>query len=110
MAVLGPAGVPCAQVNDVAQAVREPHTLARGMIVETGHPRWGTVRSPASPVNVGPRRTEHRRAPFLGEDEDDVLKGLLGYSEQAIERFRADGAFGHAGGGGPDAAVGSGSL
>jgi len=96
LAVLGAVGVPCAQVNDVAQAVREEHTAARGMVVETDHPRWGVVRAPGSPVNVGPRRTEHRRAPFLGEDADDLLASLLGYDEDAVAKFRADGAFGDA--------------
>ncbi len=94
LTVLTAAGVPCAQVNDVAQALREEHTAARGMIVETEHPRWGTVRAPGSPVNVGLRRSDHRRAPFLGEDVDEVLGTLLGYDESTVERLRRAGAFG----------------
>jgi crotonobetainyl-CoA:carnitine CoA-transferase CaiB-like acyl-CoA transferase len=100
LAVLGAAGVPCAQVNDVAQAVTDEHTVARGMVVETEHPRWGVVKAPGSPVNVGPRRTEHRRAPFLGEDADDLLRSLLGYDDDALVQMRQDGAFGEAQAGG----------
>lgn len=96
LTVLTTAGVPCAQVNDVAQALREEHTTARGMVVETEHPRWGTVRAPGSPVNVGPRRREHRRAPFLGEDVNEILGTLLGYDDSTVERLRRAGTFGAA--------------
>jgi crotonobetainyl-CoA:carnitine CoA-transferase CaiB-like acyl-CoA transferase len=81
------AGVPCAPVNDVAAALDEPQTLARGMVVETEHPRWGTVRHVASPVKVGEPRDAHRRAPSLDEDREAILRDVLGWSD---ERIRAD--------------------
>jgi crotonobetainyl-CoA:carnitine CoA-transferase CaiB-like acyl-CoA transferase len=62
--------------------------------VETEHPRFGTVRQLGTPVRVGPGRSEHRRAPRLGEDETAVLTDLLGYDAQRIEQLRAEGAFG----------------
>lgn len=62
LTLLEPAGVPCGPVNDVAAALRDPHTLARDMVVETEHPRYGTVRQVASPVRVGDERPEYRRA------------------------------------------------
>jgi crotonobetainyl-CoA:carnitine CoA-transferase CaiB-like acyl-CoA transferase len=95
---LGPAGVPCAQVNDVAQAFADEHATARRMVVETAHPRWGTVRAPASPVKVGPSPDDHRRAPALGEDGVELLKGLLGYDQEQIAQVRAERAFGDAAG------------
>jgi crotonobetainyl-CoA:carnitine CoA-transferase CaiB-like acyl-CoA transferase len=91
---LGSARVPCGPINTVAEAVADPQTLARGLIVETEHPRFGIVRQLGTPVRVGPGRTEHRRAPQLGEDEAAVLTDLLGYDAEAIELLRAEGAFG----------------
>jgi crotonobetainyl-CoA:carnitine CoA-transferase CaiB-like acyl-CoA transferase len=90
-------GVPCGPVNSVAEAVRDPHTAARGMVVETEHPTFGTVRQLAGPVRVGERRAEPRRAPRLGEDADDVLCALLGYDDAAVARLATAGAFGPAG-------------
>ena len=61
--LLADAGVPCAPVNDVAQALAEPQTIARGMIVETEHPHWGRSGRSArrsTPVDGG-RRTGVRR-------------------------------------------------
>lgn len=88
------AGVPCGPVNTVAQAMREPHTLARGLIVETEHPRFGTVRQPASPARVGDEPVPYRRAPLRNEDAGYVLFELLGYQEDTVEQLRGDGAFG----------------
>jgi crotonobetainyl-CoA:carnitine CoA-transferase CaiB-like acyl-CoA transferase len=96
MKLFGPAGVPCAEVNDVAQAFDDDHATARQMIAETAHPRWGTVRAPASPVKVGSASRDHRRAPTLGEDGADLLTTVLGYDAATIDRLRADRAFGDA--------------
>lgn len=74
------AGVPCAPVNDVAQAIRDPQTVARGMIIETEHPAWGAFHQIASPVRVGEPRAQHRRAPALDEDRQAILRDVLGYT------------------------------
>jgi crotonobetainyl-CoA:carnitine CoA-transferase CaiB-like acyl-CoA transferase len=84
--VLADAGVPCAPVNDVAHALADPHVAARGMVVETAHPRFDTVRQLASPVKVGEPRAGHRRAPRRDEDRVDILRDVLGYP---AERWRA---------------------
>ena len=88
------AGVPCGEVKDVGAALADPHTIARGLIVETHSDDLGTVRSVASPVRVGERDMDHRRAPTPGEHTDEVLAGILGYSAEQITRLRASAAFG----------------
>ncbi|MBB2944387.1 crotonobetainyl-CoA:carnitine CoA-transferase CaiB-like acyl-CoA transferase [Actinoplanes lutulentus] len=93
LAVLEPAGIPCGPVNDVAAALRDPHTLARGLVVETEHPRYGTVKQVASPVRVGDQPPAYRRAPRRGEDLGYVSE-LLDYSPEQLEKLRAAGAFG----------------
>ena len=92
---LAEAGVPCGPILDVAQALNDPHTAAREMIISTEHPRFGTVRQPASPVRVGPPGArEHRRAPLRNEDAEHVLRELLSYDDETVEQLRAAGAFG----------------
>jgi crotonobetainyl-CoA:carnitine CoA-transferase CaiB-like acyl-CoA transferase len=92
--VLSEVGVPCGPVNDVATGLEDPQVAARGLIVETEHPRLGTVRQVASPVRVGDPRTAHRRAPRLGEDAEEILHGLLGLDAERVEDLRRSGAFG----------------
>lgn len=90
------ARIPCAPIHEVAGALDDPHTLARALVVETEHPRFGTVRSLRSPVRVGPPGADvapARRGPDMGRDTDDVLAGL-GYDGERVAALRAAGAFG----------------
>lgn len=96
LAELTAAGIPSGPINTVAQAMTEPHTAARGLIVETEHPVWGTVRQVGSPVRVGSAPIEHRPAPARGADGPDILTELLGYDPATQERLAAEGAFGAA--------------
>jgi crotonobetainyl-CoA:carnitine CoA-transferase CaiB-like acyl-CoA transferase len=88
------ASIPCAPINTIPQALADEHTLARDLIVSTEHPVFGTVRQVASPVRVGDTRVAPRRAPERGEHTEEVLRGLLGYSDDHIAQIRAAGAFG----------------
>jgi crotonobetainyl-CoA:carnitine CoA-transferase CaiB-like acyl-CoA transferase len=94
LGLLGRAGVPSGPINDVAGALTEPHTLARGLVVETEHPTLGTVRQVASPVRFGDEPLEYRRAPLRNEHFDEVVRGLLAYSDARVTELAAGGAFG----------------
>jgi crotonobetainyl-CoA:carnitine CoA-transferase CaiB-like acyl-CoA transferase len=94
--ILGRAGVPCSPVNTVPQALADPQTAARRMIVDTEHPRFGTVRQLRSPIRVGTAEPDHVRAPRRGEHEVQVLRDVLGYDGTRIADLRSGGAFGPA--------------
>ncbi|QWF23284.1 CoA transferase [Nocardioides sp. LMS-CY] len=88
------AAIPCGPINDVPAALREPHTQARGLVVETEHPTFGTVRQVASPVRVGSDPVEYRRAPSRNEDFRYVLKEVVGWTDDRIRGHVDAGAFG----------------
>ncbi|GAA1765850.1 CoA transferase [Nocardioides hankookensis] len=90
------ASIPNAPINDVGAALTEPHTIARDLLVETEHPRYGTVRQVASPVRVGSQPPTYRRAPLRNEDADRILGELLGYDAAAVADLGDRGAFGAA--------------
>ncbi|MFI6457744.1 CaiB/BaiF CoA transferase family protein [Streptosporangium amethystogenes] len=92
--VLYPASIPCAPINDVAAALEEEHTRARGLRVTTEHPRFGTVEQVASPVRVGSEPPTYRRAPLRNEDFDLVVRDIVGYDDATIDELKAQGAFG----------------
>ncbi|HZD69070.1 MAG TPA: CoA transferase, partial [Actinomycetes bacterium] len=94
LADLEAAGVPCAPVNDVAAALADPQTAARDLIVETEHPRFGTVRQLGAIAKVGAERPAYRRAPRRGEDARAILRKLLGYDDDRVQQLAAAGAFG----------------
>jgi crotonobetainyl-CoA:carnitine CoA-transferase CaiB-like acyl-CoA transferase len=91
---LAGAEVPSGPVNTVADALTDPQAMARGMIVETDHPRFGTVRQVASPVRAGPPRSDHLPAPRRDRDAAYVLEELLAYPPARIAELHRAGAFG----------------
>ncbi len=95
--VLDEAGIPCGPVQDIGTALASEHTAARGLVVETEHPRFGTVRQLASPVRVGSDPVEYRRAPRPDEHTAEILGELLGYDSHTISALASEGAFGAAG-------------
>ncbi len=97
--ILLDAGVPNGPVYEVAQALEDPHTLARGDVVEIDHPRFGTVRQVASPLRLSGASAPLRRAPLRGEHTDQVLLDVCGYSAEHVAQLRAAGVFGVVGDG-----------
>lgn len=64
------AGVPCAPVRTLDQVVADPHTHARGMIVDIGEAYRGT----ASPIKLDRTPATYRRVPpAFGADTDAIL-------------------------------------
>lgn len=94
IALFTEAGVPCGPVNDIRGAVEDPQAEARGLITEVDHPHYGTVKTIGTPLNVGERSTENRRAPLRNEHADEILNDLLGYDAEQRAALAADGAFG----------------
>lgn len=90
------ASIPCGPINDVEQALTEPHTLARHLLVETDHPTYGTVRQLASPVRVGSEQPTYRRAPSRNENFDELMTQVLQYDEATLAALGSAGAFGAA--------------
>lgn len=87
MTLLRAAGVPLAEVNDVAEALRDPQVLAREGLVEFDHPTLGTVREVASPLRVGDEPRPVVRAPFFGEHTVSLLADLCGYTPEMIHEL-----------------------
>lgn len=86
--------VPCAPVNTVRQALEDEQVLARGMIVEVPHPFFGRMRQVASPIKTKGAITAPAAGPRLGEHTHELLRDLLGYSEETIEALRSRGVIG----------------
>jgi formyl-CoA transferase len=70
-------GLPCGPINDYQQVFEDAQVRARGLIVETTHPRLGRIRTLGSPVKLSrtPTVTE-RPAPLLGEHTKEVLREI----------------------------------
>jgi len=85
------AGVPCGPINTVAEALTDPHTLARGMVQTVQHPKAGDVKMVGIPFRMNATPASIRRPPpVLGEHTDEILAGELGLTADRISKLRAD--------------------
>jgi crotonobetainyl-CoA:carnitine CoA-transferase CaiB-like acyl-CoA transferase len=88
-------GVPAAEVRSPRDAVRDPRVLRRGETSWLTHPQHGDVEDTIGmgvPIVFSESATGFDRpAPAMGEHNDLVYRGLLGYSPQHVAALSADG-------------------
>src|SRR5829696_6744978 len=85
-------GVPCGPVQDMLQALADPQTLAREMVVEVPHTALGPVKTLGLPVKFSETPGKVRTgAPLYGEHTRAIL-AEYGYSPHEIERLVTEGA------------------
>jgi len=85
------AGVPCGPINSVAEALTDPHTLARDMVRTVKHPTVGDLKMVGIPFRFSGTPALIRRAPpLLGQHTEEVLGAELGLSAERIAQLRAE--------------------
>jgi crotonobetainyl-CoA:carnitine CoA-transferase CaiB-like acyl-CoA transferase len=92
--MLQQAGVAAAVVADNKYLSEEDlHLKARDYFVYRDHPEVGTRQHAGIPWKMSrTQNTIHSAAPTIGQHNDEVLSGLLGYTDEEIARLRAAGA------------------
>lgn len=71
------AGVPAAEISDMAEALTSPHAEARGLLQEAEHPVLGAMRVPEQPARFsGVVRGGIAAAPALDADRQAILAEL----------------------------------
>jgi benzylsuccinate CoA-transferase BbsE subunit len=82
-----------APVNNISEVVESPQLKERGFWVEVEHPELGTTLTyPGFPMKVsGLSYRPQRRAPLIGEHNEEVYMGELGLSKSALVLLKAQG-------------------
>lgn len=93
MAMLQAAGVPAGRVADARDlCVRDPQLAARGHFVDVPTPEGRTVRIDGPPYRLSETPAAVAGpGPLPGEHTDEVLRSVLGLSDDALADLRADG-------------------
>ena len=82
-------GVPCGLIYKAQDMLEDEHFKAREAIVDVEHPDFGLIKM----QNLAPRLSDTPGAvrhvgPTLGEDNDYVLSGLLGFDDDEKARLK----------------------
>lgn len=86
LAKLEEARIPCARVNNIAQALADPQVRHRNMVVEVEHPEGGSAEMPGNPIKLSKHNEDSFTSPpLLGADSVDVLSDWAGLSVAEID-------------------------
>ncbi len=85
------AGVPCTSVNDIPQAAASPQLWERELLVEVPDPVAGTIHVSGKQIKLSRSEMVVGSAPLVGEHNDEILRTVLGYTPEEVERLRDDG-------------------
>jgi len=84
LTALGKAGIPCAPIHTLDQALAHLQTAARGLVVQAEHASLGTLNQIGFPVRFdGEPRATPDAPPLLGQHTAEVL-GEIGFDADAI--------------------------
>jgi CoA:oxalate CoA-transferase len=85
-------GIPVGAVQDLDEAQTSPQAVAREMFVKVDHPILGEIIEPGFPIKFSDTKGDVTKpAPLLGEHTEDVLKNVLGLSDEEIMSLRKEG-------------------
>ena len=85
-------GVPVGAVQSPQDLVHSPQLRARGFFAEVDHPQAGRFEYPAAPYVFSETPwAATRPAPLLGEHNEEVYRGLLGYRAIDLVKMRVAG-------------------
>lgn len=92
--ILDNSGIPNGPINTVDKVLEDPQVLARDMILEIDHPVRGKLKVPGIPIKLSETPGEIRMtAPLLGQHTDEILKELLNYDDEKINKLKDEKIF-----------------
>jgi formyl-CoA transferase len=89
VAKMDAAGVPGGPINSFDQTFRDPHILARDMVLEVQHPTAGSVKTLGMAAKLSHTPGQVRLpSPTLGQHTEEILNGLLMLTDKEMADLR----------------------
>ena len=90
--ICNPLNIPVGPILSMKELAEEPSLRETGTIVEVEHPERGTYLTVGNPVKLSDSPSEVVRSPLLGEHTDEILREVVGLSDNDIAAARDEGA------------------
>jgi len=92
MNILNPQNVPVGPILSMKELAEEPALRETGTVVEVDHPERGKYLTVGNPIKLSDSPSHVERSPLLGEHTDDILRDVVGMSDEEIAAAKAEGA------------------
>ena len=94
MEICNPLNIPVGPILSMKELAEDEGLRKTGTIVEVDHPKRGKYLSVGLPIKLSDSPVEVTRSPLLGEHTAEILRDVLGYSDDEINDIAGSGAVG----------------
>jgi formyl-CoA transferase len=92
MEICNPLNIPVGPILSMKEIAEDMSLRETGTIVEVDHPERGKYLTVGNPVKLSDSPSEVVRSPLLGEHTDEILKEVVGFSDEEIKIAKDEGA------------------
>ncbi|HUF57052.1 MAG TPA: formyl-CoA transferase [Thermohalobaculum sp.] len=94
MDICNPLNIPVGPILSMKEIAEDEGLRKTGTIVEVDHPERGQYLTVGLPIKMSDSPVEVKRSPLLGEHTAEILRDVLGYSDDEINEIAGTGAVG----------------
>lgn len=94
MDICNPLNIPVGPILSMKEIAEDEGLRKTGTVVEVDHPERGPYLTVGCPIKMSDSPVEVERSPLLGEHTEEILRSVLGYSEEDVARIADSGAVG----------------
>jgi len=92
LALMDKASIPCGPILNISEVCNLEQLWYRNQIIEYNHPKLGKIYLPGSPIRFSRfKQSIRHHPPAIGENNFEVLKNTLNYSEEEITHLFEEG-------------------
>jgi formyl-CoA transferase len=92
MEICNPLNIPVGPILSMKELVEEESLRKTGTVVEVDHPERGKYLTVGNPIKLSDSPSDVVRSPLLGEHTDEILRDVVGLSDEEIKIAKEEGA------------------
>ena len=92
METCNPLNIPVGPILSMKELAEEPSLRETGTVVEVDHPERGPYLTVGNPIKLSDSPSDVERSPLMGEHTEEILKDIVGLSDQEIKDAKEEGA------------------